>query len=99
MERKSLFNPGQMVCAPGGTAGMVMDLEMYARARGALPEGRRPGRYFAPGCCQRPDYVTQVPVIFEDGTWDVMRPMNIRKESHIAEEKQKTIERIIQENI
>ena len=95
MEMKRLFDPGQPVATFGGMTGLVMDQEMYGRARKTLPEGRKAGRYFAPGCCQRPDYVTQVPVLFEDGTWDVMRPMNIKKKSDIGEEKRKAIKRML----
>ena len=99
MEKKRLFDPGQLVATFGGMTGLVMDREMYGRARKTLPEGRKAGRYFAPGCCQSPDYVTQVPVLFEDGMWDVMRPMNIKKKPDTADEKRAMLQRIIQENI
>ncbi len=97
LERKKLFNPGQMVATFTGLAGMVMDQEMYDRAREILREGGKAGRYFAPGCCHQPDYITQVPVLFEDGTWDVMRSMNIRKKPLISKEKSLLIQNIVRE--
>jgi len=93
-----LFNPGQMVTALNGLAGMVMDQEMYDRARKTLKEGGKAGRYFAMGCCQNPDYVTRVPVLFEDGTYDVMRSMNIKKTPDVAAEKSAAIQSIIQKS-
>jgi hypothetical protein len=95
---KKLFKPGQMVKAISGQAAMVLEQRMYDRAREILREGRKAGRYFAPGCCHHPDYVTQVPVLFEDGTWDVMRSMNLKKQPDMAEEKGKAIHRIIEKN-
>ena len=96
VERKRLFDSGQMVAAFSGQVGMVMGQEMYDRARKTLSEGHKAGRYFAPGCCHHPDYVTQVPVLFEDGSYDVMRSMNLKKKSDIPEEKRLTIQGIIQ---
>ncbi len=98
MKRKKLFDAGQMVTALNGQTAMVMGQAMYHRAKEALREGNKAGRYFAPGCCHHPDYVTQVPVLFEDGTWDVMRSMNLKKQPDIAEEKNIAIQRIIREN-
>ena len=98
MERKRLFDSGQMVIAFNGQAGMVMDREMYNRAQKALSEGKRAGRFFAPGCCHHPDYITQVPILFEDGSYDVMRSMNIKKKPEIPEEKRLLIQGIIQTN-
>ena len=96
MEKKRLFDSGQMVIAFNGQAGMVMSREMYNRAQKALSEGKRAGRFFAPGCCHNPDYITQVPVLFEDGSYDVMRSMNIKKKPEIPEEKRLLIQGIIQ---
>ncbi len=98
MERKRLFDSGQMVVGINGLAGMVMGQDMYKRARKALSEGQKPGRYFAPGCCHHPDYITQVPVLFEDGSYDVMRSMNVKKRSDVPLEKRLTIRGIIQKN-
>ena len=97
-EKKKLFDSGQMVSAFSGQVGMVMGQEMYDWARKSLREGGKTGRYFAPGCCRHPDYVTQVPVLFEDGSYDVMRSMNIKKKSDIPEEKSVAIQSIIQKN-
>jgi hypothetical protein len=98
VERKRLFDSGQMVQAINGLVGMVMDQMMYDKARKTLPEGRKAGRYFAPGCCQHPDYVTQVPVLFEDGTFDVMRSMNIKRTPEMAAEKETAIQEIIKKS-
>ena len=87
-----------MVIAFNGQAGMVMGREMYNRAQKSLSEGKRAGRFFAPGCCHHPDYITQVPVLFEDGSYDVMRSMNIKKKPEIPEEKRLLIQGIIQKN-
>ena len=87
MERKKAFEPGEMVATFTGQAGIVISEEMYPKVRESLKEKRRPGYYFAPGCCQHPDYVIQVPVLFEDGTYDVMRAMNIKKAPNLTEEK------------
>jgi len=86
MERKKAFEPGETVVTFTGQAGMVISEELYPKVRECLKEKRRPGYYFAPGCCQHPDYVIQVPVLFGDGTYDVMRSMNIKKASNLAEE-------------
>lgn len=98
MEKKRLFDPGLMVMAFNGQGGMVMGREMYNRAQKALSEGKRAGRFFAPGCCHHPDYITQVPVLFEDASYDVMRSMNIKKMPDIPEKIQLAIQDIIRKN-
>jgi hypothetical protein len=95
MERKRAFEPGDMVVSFTGQAGMVISEEAYLDIKSRLKEGRKPGHYFSPGCCQHPDYVTQVPVLFEDATWDVMRAMNIRKAPNLSGEKRSHIQGII----
>lgn len=79
MERKRLYEPGEPVSTLSGEVGLVLSEEDLKQVRSLFREGNRPGRFFAPGCCQKPDYVTQVPVFFEDRTYDVMRAMNLRK--------------------
>jgi hypothetical protein len=96
VEKKRLFEPGDMVSTFTGQVGMVISKEALALARGHFKEGRRPGYYFAQGCCQNPDYLTQVPVFFEDGTFDVMRAMNIKKRADLPEEKRSTIQEIME---
>ena len=93
--KKKLFEPGDMISTYMGQAGMVISEEVYANIRKRLKEGRRPGHYFSPGCCQNPDYVMQVPVLFEDSTWDVMRAMNIKRTPNLPEEKRSHIQSII----
>ncbi len=97
METKRAFEPGDIVKSFTGQVGVVVSGQEYAKLRSSRKEGKRPGHYFAPGCCQNPDYVTQIPVLFEDGKYDVMRPMNIRKAPDIAEEKRGFIQGLIDE--
>jgi hypothetical protein len=98
MERRKSFEPGDMVATYTGQAGMVISEHVYAKVRHTLKEGKRPGYYFAPGCCQNPDYVIQVPVLFEDGMYDVMRAMHIRRAPGLGEEKKALIKQIIDDN-
>ena len=95
MERKRLFEAGDTVVAFTGQAGIVISAEVFAKISKSLKEGKRPGYYFAPGCCHNPDYVIQIPVLFEDGTYDVMRAMNIKRTAGLPEEKKSYIEDII----
>ena len=69
-----------------GECGLVLSPEDLAGARGQLKEGKKPGCFFAPGCCHHPDYIIQIPVLFEDGTYDVMRAMNLRANPNLSEE-------------
>jgi len=92
MAKKRLFDPGDMVTTFTGQAGIVISEAMLASAGNRLKEGKRPGHYFAPGCCHHPDYVVQIPVLFEDGTYDLMRAMNIRKAPDIAESKKSRLQ-------
>ena len=96
MEKKRLFEPGDMVSTFTGQVGMVISTETLVMVRTRFKEGRRPGYYFAQGCCQNPDYLTQVPVFFEDGTFDVMRSMNIKKSADLPEERRLTIQEMME---
>ena len=95
MKKKRLFEPGDMVSTFTGLVGMVISTEDLTRTRNRFKEGRRPGYYFAQGCCQNPDYLTQVPVFFEDGTFDVMRSMNIKKRVDLPEEAKSVIQEMM----
>jgi len=99
MERKKAFEPGEMITTFTGQAGMVISEEIYAKARSSMKEGRKPGHYFAPGCCQNPDYVIQIPVLFEDGKYDVMRAMHIRRAGDLPREKKELIRSIIDDQL
>jgi hypothetical protein len=79
MAIRRLYKPGDRVTDFAGVGGRVLSSEELAQVRVRLPEGKRPGHYFAPGCCAHPDYVTQIPVLFDDGTYDVMRAMNVKR--------------------
>jgi len=87
MGKKMLFEAGDLVVDFTGQIGMVLSMEALQRARVHFKEGERPGRFFAPGCCQNPDYITQVPVFFEDGTYDVMRAMNVHRRKDLPAAK------------
>jgi hypothetical protein len=93
---KRPFEPGDLVTTSNGQMGMVISVKALAEVKARFKEGRRPGRSFAPGCCQNPDYVTQIPVFFEDGTFDVMRAMNIKKSSVFPEENRRKIQEMMQ---
>ncbi len=93
---KKLFEPGTFASSFTGQAGIVLSQEQLQSARTVYPEGRRPGHYFAPGCCQNPDYVLQVPILFEDGKIDIMRAMNIRRLKGVDEEKQARLEYLLE---
>jgi hypothetical protein len=97
MTGKRLFDGGEPIATFTGQAGMVIPEAILSAVRKRGREGRRPGRYFAPGCCDRPDYVMQIPVLFEDGTYDIMRAMNIKKAPGLAEEKRALLEGLIHE--
>jgi hypothetical protein len=95
LQVKRLFEPGESVVSFAGQIGLVLSHEEFEQARARLREGRRPGHYFAPGCCANPDYVTQVPVLFEDGTYDVMKAMNLKKKTDVQEERRARTRRIL----
>ena len=96
MERKRVFEPGDYVKSSSNHFGIVLSRHELEEARTRFQEGRKPGRFFAPGCCQDPDNVLQIPVLFEDGTFDIMRSMNLRKMDPPGDKKvkiQKMMER------
>ncbi len=87
-----MFEPGDLVASFAGDLGLVVSKQTFQGLRAHFREGNRPGRFFAPGRCQNPDYVTQIPVFFEDGTFDVMRAMNIRRRKDLSDAKRKELE-------
>lgn len=78
MEKKATFKPGEMVRSFTGHFGVVLSRELFESIKGRAKQGRKPGYFFAPGCCENIDYLVQVPVFFEDGTYDIMKSMNIK---------------------
>jgi hypothetical protein len=88
---KKLFEPGEVVRSFMGQVGLVVSEADFETVRSRFREGRRPGHFFAPGCCHNPDYVTQVPVLFEDGTYDVMRAQNLRRMTSPSEGAKKKL--------
>ena len=89
------FQPGEYVRLFNGQLGMVLDLKTYELAMKSFKQGNKPGRYFAPGCCQRPDYVIQIPVLFEDGTYDVMRAISINRVETPPKDTREKIESLL----
>ena len=97
MGSRRLYHPGDPVTSFSGEPGLVLSPEDLARARDLRKEGRRPGSFFAPGCCMPPDFVTQVPVLFRDGSWDVMRAMSIRRAPDLPGEAREALESRLEE--
>ncbi|MEW6442480.1 MAG: hypothetical protein AB1640_16195 [bacterium] len=89
------FVPGDLVATTQGQLGMVLSRADLEKARSRCREGKRPGHFFAPGCCARPDYVTQVPVLFEDGSYDIMRAVNLRKSAGLTAETKRRFEEML----
>ncbi|MBW1672650.1 MAG: hypothetical protein JRF06_01910 [Deltaproteobacteria bacterium] len=85
MGKKTLFEPGDLVKSFTGQNGLVISTKTFDKIRDKVKQGRRPGHFFAAGCPDNIDYLLQVPVFFEDGTYDIMKPMNIKKASGSAE--------------
>jgi hypothetical protein len=96
MEKKKTYQPGDMVTTFTGQAGVVIPADDLSRVRDLYKEGKKPGHFFAPGCCHHPDYITQIPVLFEDATYDVMRAMNIRKATGVPEETRLRIQALLE---
>ena len=92
---KRSFEPGEFVKLFNGQVGIVLDPQNYQMALKKLKQGNKPGRYFVPGCCQHPDYIIQIPVLFEDGTYDIIRAMNIKRIEDLPAEKEKKIQSYI----
>ena len=96
MEKKTLFEPGDLVKSFTGQHGLVISQNTLDRIRDKVKQGRRPGYFFAAGCCDSVDYLLKVPVFFEDGTYDIMKPMNIKKASQGSEEKKSKLEKMLE---
>lgn len=99
MEKKKAFEAGDGVRTFSGEIGLVVGPSAYTQIRAAGKEGKRPGHYFAPGCCHNPDYVIQVPVLFADGTHDVMRAMNLKKAPDLPAGKRTALEALLAEKL
>jgi len=95
MEKKTLFEHGDLVKSFTGQHGLVISQKTLDRIRDKVKQGRRPGYFFAAGCCDNVDYLLQIPVFFEDGTYDIMKPMNIKKANKDSEEKKSKLEEML----
>lgn len=97
MEKKSLFKPGDVVRSFTGHFGLVISQQTLADIKEKVQQGRRPGHFFAMGCPENIDYLLQVPVFFEDGTYDIMKPMNIKAVPKESEEKRSKLEDMLRD--
>jgi hypothetical protein len=95
MEKKTLFEPGDLVKSFTGQHGLVISTKTLDKIRSTVKQGRRPGHFFAAGCPENVDYLLKVPVFFEDGTYDIMKPMNIKKTEEDLEEKRSKLEEML----
>ena len=95
MERKAMFEPGDVIKTFTGVVGMVISGETFDKIKDQVKEGKKPGYFFCVGCAEKFDYVIHVPVFFEDGTYDIMKTMNVKKIKEGGEEKKSKIEEII----
>lgn len=95
MEKKILFEPGDLVKSFTGQNGLVISRKTLDKIKGNAKEGRRPGHFFAAGCPESIDYLLKVPVFFEDGTYDIMKPMNIKRAEGDVEEKKSKLEEML----
>ncbi len=97
MQRRAFFAPGDLVKTFTGECGLVISRATLERMIGAIRQGRRPGYFFAQGCCENIDYLTQVPVFFEDGTYDIMKAMNIKKAAQGEVDKRVKLEAMLRD--
>jgi hypothetical protein len=97
MGKKKAFEPGDGVRTFTGEVGLVLSRADFTQITAACKEGKRPGHYFAPGCCHNPDYIIQVPVIFADGTYDVMRAMNLKQAPDLPAAQRSALEALLAE--
>ena len=95
MEKKAAFEPGDLVRSFTGHFGLVLSPKTFELIRRKARQGRKPGHFFAPGCCEKIDYLVQVPVFFEDGTYDIMRSMNIKPVPQDAEGRRPNLEKML----
>jgi hypothetical protein len=96
MEKKTLFEPGDLVKSFTGQHGLVIAIETLEKIKDNVKQGRRPGHFFAAGCPENIDFLLQVPVFFEDGTYDIMKPMNIKRSNKDIEKKKSQLEEKLQ---
>ena len=96
MEKKTLFELGDLVKSFTGQNGLVISTKTLDKIRDTVKQGRRPGHFFAAGCPDNIDYLLQVPVFFEDGTYDIMKPMNIKRTNEDIEKKKSKLEEMLE---
>jgi hypothetical protein len=95
MEKRALFEPGDLIKTFTGDFGLVISGATFEEIKRKVKQGRKPGHFFAAGCPENIDYLLKVPVFFEDGTFDIMKSMNIRKATEDCERKRSKLEEIL----
>jgi len=95
MEKRALFEPGDLIKTFTGDFGLVISGATFERIKRKVKQGRKPGHFFAAGCPENIDYLLKVPVFFEDGTYDIMKSMNIRKATEDCERKRSEVEEML----
>jgi hypothetical protein len=96
MKRKTLFEPGDLVKSFTGQYGLVVSMKTLGKIKDKVKQGRRPGHFFAAGCADNIDYLLQVPIFFDDGTYDIMKPVNIRKTIEDTENNKSRLEKMLE---
>ena len=77
---KRLFNYGDTIeHRVTKELGLILSPSDLKSVSKKLKHKKRVGSYFSPGCITKPDYITYVPVIFEDHTYDILRAQYIKK--------------------
>ena len=99
MVRMVLFEPGDVVRSFTGQKGLIISRKDYDEIRVKVRKGNKPGHFFAPRCCDNIDYVQHVPVFFEDGTYDIMKSMNIGNLEGDPKEERAKLETMLKSSI
>lgn len=76
---KRLYEPGEIVLDIKGMRGLVLSPSEFGKLRTKWGLQGRAGAFFAVGCCPVPDYITKIPVLFEDKSLSVMKPTGIKR--------------------
>ena len=99
MVRMVLFEPGDVVRSFSGHKGLIISRKNCEKIRAKVRQGSKPGHFFAPKCCDNIDYVQHVPVFFEDGTYDIMKSMNIGNLEGDPKEERAKLETMLKSSI
>ncbi|MFN3534832.1 MAG: hypothetical protein ACK4WB_05520 [Desulfatiglandales bacterium] len=76
---RQLFKEGETVSDPKGVKGIVLSRRVLEKLQGKMRLRNRAGAFFSVGCCPVPDYISKIPVLFEDQGISIMKSTGIRK--------------------